>query len=137
MTVYKTLALSVLLWGLSGLSATAAPMSSTGGSWSWWSPVYSIPTTNGWTSNQFASSFYGPPTTTVPATAPAPAAQVITVPSPPASPAPPAAPVAAYINLGAGPYPLASQITTGNAQPWYNSSQISSFFGGQPTAQQQ
>jgi hypothetical protein len=39
--------------------------------------------------------------------------------------------------MGSGPYPLASQITTGNAQPWYNSPQISSFFGGQPTAQQQ
>jgi hypothetical protein len=38
--------------------------------------------------------------------------------------------------LGAGPYPLASQITSGNAQPWYDSTQISSFFGGQPTAGQ-
>ena len=43
----------------------------------------------------------------------------------------------AFINLGAGPYPEASAITTGNAQPWYNSTQLSSFFGGQPTAQQQ
>jgi hypothetical protein len=45
--------------------------------------------------------------------------------------------VNAFINLGAGPYPLASEITTGNAQPWYNSGQIAGFFGGQPTAQQQ
>jgi hypothetical protein len=53
------------------------------------------------------------------------------------TPAPAAAPVAnANLNLGTGPYPLASTITTGNAQPWYNSSQISSFFGGQPTSQQ-
>src|SRR5262249_4542195 len=35
-----------------------------------------------------------------------------------------------------GPYPNAGLITTGGAQPWYNSSQISSFFGGQPTPQQ-
>ena len=43
----------------------------------------------------------------------------------------------AFVNLGASPYPLASQITTGNAQPWYNSSQIAGFFGGQqPNAQQ-
>jgi hypothetical protein len=40
------------------------------------------------------------------------------------------------LNLGAGPYPLASTITSGNAQPWYDSSQIANFFGGQPTAQQ-
>ena len=44
----------------------------------------------------------------------------------------------AYINLGAGPYyPGAAQITTGNAEPWYDSSKLSQFFGGQPTAQQQ
>ena len=35
-----------------------------------------------------------------------------------------------------GQYPLAGSITTGNAQPWYDSSQITSLFGGQPTAQQ-
>ncbi len=46
-------------------------------------------------------------------------------------------PVDAFINLANGPYPGAGLITTGNAQPWYNSSQIGSFFGGQPTAQQQ
>jgi hypothetical protein len=45
-------------------------------------------------------------------------------------------PVDAFINLGNGPYPLQSTITTGNAQPWYSSSQISSLFGGQPTSQQ-
>ena len=49
----------------------------------------------------------------------------------------PITPVDAFINLGAGPYPEESTITTGNAQPWYNSSQISGFFGGQPTAAQQ
>ncbi len=44
--------------------------------------------------------------------------------------------VDAFINLGNSPYPLQNTITTGNAQPWYSSSQISSFFGGQPTTQQ-
>jgi hypothetical protein len=49
-----------------------------------------------------------------------------------------AVPVDAYINVGAGPYPAQSSITTGNAQPWYNSPQITSLFGGNPpTAQQQ
>ncbi len=47
-----------------------------------------------------------------------------------------AAPVQAFINVGSGAYPLAAAITTGGAQPWYNSTQLTSFFGGQPTAQQ-
>ena len=34
-------------------------------------------------------------------------------------------------------YPDASRITTGIAQPWYDSAQVASVFGGQPTAQQQ
>ena len=55
----------------------------------------------------------------------------------PAALADPIAPVDAFINLGAGPYPEESTITTGNAQPWYDSSQIARFFGGQPTAAQQ
>jgi hypothetical protein len=65
------------------------------------------------------------------ATPPTPA--VVTVPPAASTPTP----VDAVVNLGAGPYPLASTITTGNAQPWYNSQQISSFFGGPPTPQQQ
>ncbi len=46
-------------------------------------------------------------------------------------------PVNAFIDLGSGMYPDASRITTGNAQPWYDSAQVASVFGGQPTAQQQ
>ncbi len=41
----------------------------------------------------------------------------------------------AYIDLGAGPYPDASAITTGNARAWYQSSEIESFFGGTPNVQ--
>lgn len=72
----------------------------------------------------------------------APAAMVTTPTTAPAVSVSPgitatnATPVQAFINVGAGPYPLASTITTGGAQPWYNSTQLSSFFGGQPTAQQ-
>jgi hypothetical protein len=55
-----------------------------------------------------------------------------------ASAASTSAPVDGYINLGVGPYPAQGSITTGNAQPWYDSPQITSLFGGQqPTAQQQ
>jgi hypothetical protein len=53
-----------------------------------------------------------------------------------ATPAPTAGQVDAFINLGNGPYPLANGITTGNSQAWYNSSQLTSLFGGQPTAAQ-
>lgn len=45
--------------------------------------------------------------------------------------------VDAFINLGSSSYPDQSQITTGNAQPWYDSTQVASLFGGQPTAQQE
>jgi hypothetical protein len=55
--------------------------------------------------------------------------------SAPAS-APTSGPVDAFINLGNGPYPLQSAITTGNAQPWYSSSQITNLFGGPPSIQQ-
>jgi hypothetical protein len=55
----------------------------------------------------------------------------------PAALADPTPPVDAFINLGAGPYPEESTITTGNSQPWYDSTQIAGFFGGQPTAAQQ
>ncbi len=46
-------------------------------------------------------------------------------------------PVDAFINLGNGPYPQASLITTGGAQPWYNSPGVATIFGGPPTLQQQ
>ena len=149
MTALRNLGLSVLLWGLLAIPAGAAPMSFTGSSWAWWSPAYSSPATSDWSSVQFANSFYGPSVTSstpspapvvAPASAPAPV--LSTTPQPAAystapSPAPSATPVVnAFVNLGTGPYPLASQITTGNALPWYDSSQIAGFFGGQPNAQQ-
>jgi hypothetical protein len=43
----------------------------------------------------------------------------------------------AFVNMGGSPYPSADGITTGNAQPWYDSAQITSLFGGVPSAQQQ
>jgi hypothetical protein len=67
------------------------------------------------------------PTTSAPVSAPS---------TPAAASAPSSGPVDAFINLGNGPYPLQSIITTGNAQPWYNSSQITSLFGGSPSTQQ-
>ncbi len=44
----------------------------------------------------------------------------------------------AYINFGAtGNYPEASLLTTGTAQPWYNSPAVSQAFGHTPTAAEQ
>ncbi len=44
----------------------------------------------------------------------------------------------AFVNLGAGPYAESTLLTTGNAQPWYNSAKVGNFFGGQqPTLGQQ
>ena len=45
--------------------------------------------------------------------------------------------VDAFVNLGLGPYADASTVTSGNAQPWYNSPQVANLFGGTPTAPQQ
>jgi hypothetical protein len=53
-----------------------------------------------------------------------------------ANPVSQSAPLSAFLNFGSGPYPEAALITTGNAQPWYDSTQIARFFGGQPSAQQ-
>jgi hypothetical protein len=48
-----------------------------------------------------------------------------------------AAPVDAFINMTTGPYPSASSLTTGTAQPWYDSPSVTQAFGGVPSAQQQ
>jgi hypothetical protein len=63
----------------------------------------------------------------------------VAAPSPAVLPGPaltPPGPVDAFINLGNGPFPQASAITTGSALPWYDSTHVASFFGGQPSAQQ-
>lgn len=43
----------------------------------------------------------------------------------------------ALINMGSGPYPLANQLLTGTAQPWYQSPVVQSIYGGTPNADQQ
>lgn len=142
MTAFKYLAWSGLIYGLLAPSAFAAPISSPSGAWWWWSPAYVSEATSNWAAAQFANSFYSPSTPSVAATPPVyqtdyvpTTAAAVLAPAP--TPTPASAPVAnANLNLDSGPYPLASTITTGNAQPWYNSSQIGSFFGGQPTTQQ-
>ena len=138
MTAFKYLALSGLICGLLAPSAFAAPIASTSGEWWWWSPAYASSATSNWAPNQFANSFYGPSATSASGTAPEFLSNYVPGTSAAGlAPTPATSQVAdANLNLGSGPYPLESTITTGNAQPWYNSSQIASFFGGQPSAQQ-
>jgi MYXO-CTERM domain-containing protein len=49
----------------------------------------------------------------------------------------PTATAAAFINLTGGPYPEAGALTTGGAQPWFDSPSVVHAFGGVPNAQQQ
>lgn len=42
----------------------------------------------------------------------------------------------AFINLGDGPYASEAMLTTGGAQPWYDSPVVEKVYGGEPTAEQ-
>ncbi len=138
MTAFKYLALSGLICGLLAPSAFAAPIASTSGGWWWWLPASASSATSNSSPDQYANSLSDPSATSASGTAPVFLSNYVPA-TPAAGLAPtPATPLVAEanLNLGSGPYPLESTITTGNAQPWYNSSQIASFFGGQPSAQQ-
>ena len=138
MTAFKYLVLSGLICGLLAPSAFSAPIASTSGDWWWWSPAYISSVTSNWDPNQFANAFYGPSAASAAGTAPVLLSNDVPGTSAAGFASTPATSQAAdaNLNLGSGPYPLESTITTGTAQPWYNSSQIASFFGGQPSAQQ-
>ena len=150
MTALKNLALGILVWQLLGISAQAAPMSGTTGNWAWWWSSDPSSVTSQWTPNQLATAFYGPSGSSTASSQTSQNTQVFSAATSAVASPPPVSyssssvattttstpMVNAFLNLGNGPYPLASQITTGNAQPWYDSSQISSFFGGQPNSQQ-
>ena len=138
MTAFKYLALSGLICGLLAPSAFAAPIASTSGEWWWWLPASASSATGNSSPDQYTNSLSDPSATSASGTAPVFLSNYVPA-TPAAGLAPtPATPLVAdaNLNLGSGPYPLESTITTGNAQPWYNSSQIASFFGGQPSAQQ-
>ncbi|WP_240906966.1 hypothetical protein [Paludisphaera rhizosphaerae] len=45
--------------------------------------------------------------------------------------------VDAFINMGSGPYAEASDLASGNPQPWFKSPAASAVFGGTPTAAEQ
>jgi hypothetical protein len=147
MSSAKALAWGVLVWVSLGTVGRADSLSSFGG-WNLW---------QAWGQGEFGSS-----TLVVPflnsGSPPAPAITLGTpqtptlttsnteswsaapqqTPAPAPSPAPaPATMYDALINMGAGPFPEANVLTTGGAQPWYDSPAVQSVFGGIPNAQQQ
>lgn len=142
MSAVKTLILSVLILGVSGSMALAEPMISNGeGSWSFWS--------SGGNSVTPAMARAVTPLAT-PAPPPTPVAVPPPVFTPPPTPPqaatvsrfsssiPPGGEADAYLNFSNGPYPEASVMTTGGAQPWYTSPVVEKYFGGQaPNPQQQ
>ena len=139
MTAFKYLALSGLICGLLAPSAFAAPIASTSGEWWWWLPAYASSATSNSSPDQYAqytNSLSDPSATSASGTAPVFLSNYVPdIPAAGLAPTPATSLVAdANLNLGSGPYSLESTITTGNAQPWYNSAQIASFFGGQPSA---
>jgi hypothetical protein len=162
MSAAKRLSLGVLVWGIVGSTAGADPIRWQTGPENWL--YYLAGPGNGSSGSGTGapaptdSSFAAPAPVMQPlrwgqsasaATDPVVANAALSfnqpasaVPTPMAAPSIPSAapvspgPVNAFINLGTGPYAQESTITTGNAQPWYSSAQIGSFFGGQPTAQQ-
>jgi hypothetical protein len=148
MTAGKAIAIAAFVVGTAAGSAFAGPMGGGQLQWSSWNASSGSTITNAGAS---AFSFAG-------STAPAASAAPFTA-SPVVTPAY-SAPISyssavttagnsgstgastgtvydAYINMGTGPYPNASLLTTGGAQPWYDSSAVASLYGGQPNAQQQ
>jgi hypothetical protein len=149
MSWLKPLVLGSFVWGVVATAVRADGLTWTNAASDGWAPYLAQLTS---TSNGNVISFNNLPRISAAPAAPVLAVPVTmeiqgnsvsnippsTTPAAPFSPGPaPSPPVNGFINLGTGPYPATAAITTGGAQPWYNSSQVSSFFGGQPSAQQQ
>lgn len=128
----KSLALGIVVLAAVSTQARGDAISGGAGEWSTWFG----------SGGSFSAASLAPPT---PAPAPSisPAPAPVSAPSPAPAPAPTSASTSspsgadAFLNFGGGPYPNESLITTGNAQPWYNSPQVAAVYGGTPTAQQQ
>lgn len=143
MSAVKTLFLSVLILGVSGTMAVADPMISNGeGSWSFWSSGGTAVTP---TLAQPVTAPTPPPTPTPTPTPAAPSVLSLVATPPQTAPVqrfsssiPPGGSADAYLNFSSGPYPEASVMTTGGAQPWFSSPVVAKYFGGEaPNAQQQ
>ena len=141
MTAFKTLAVTVLAWGLLGSIADGASLSSRfsgPGSFSRWyannrsfanagfsapasSPVSVLANSNWYSSPGYVSSLGAVSTPTTSSVGSSSSSS----------------PLTAFINFGNAPYAEASNLTTGTPQPWYTSPSVTQAFGGTPTAAQQ
>src|SRR3954469_20056421 len=131
MSIARTVAAGVFVFGAMGTYAHGDPLLSSGeaGNWTFWN------------SGAPVRLSFEPDSSSELRTSPLP-------PAPTIEPAPSSSMAStgvnsggnadAFINLGNGPYPNADNLTTGGAQPWYTSPVVTKFFGGQqPDAQQQ
>ncbi|HMB03048.1 MAG TPA: PEP-CTERM sorting domain-containing protein [Isosphaeraceae bacterium] len=151
MSVRKSLASSVVMWAALGGLARADAIMGTSSSDQWHVWVFNRGVVE--RDVPFASSISHGDAETVSAPSPAPTP----TPAPTPIPAPAAGakmlaapsgvqaaastsgsggPADAYINFN-GPYPELSSLTTGSAQPWYDSPVVKTVFGGTPTLAQQ
>ncbi len=152
MSAVKALALCALVVAAATHPANAGALDRAELSWVTWTPsgVVQTPATSS-EAPVTAASLFGlgtsPNVSTAPAAnEPASPATATAASAPSVAPAvtttaAPAAPASgtydAYINLGNGPYPDASNLTTGGAQSWTSSPAVASLFGGQITSQEQ
>jgi hypothetical protein len=134
MSARTTWALSVLIWGATTTLAHADAMQPLG-YWSAWVAAAKARLASGpgpdsppYGGGQPAGVFRFVATT--------PTVTPLALPSAPA-PAASAAPADAFLNFGSGNFPEQGSLTTGNAQPWYNSPTVQKVFGGTPTPAQQ
>jgi hypothetical protein len=153
MSAVKALALSALVLSAAQYPALAGPISSNNLAWTAWTPSGVIQTPAAVTSSSlFGVGSSSNVSTTAPASTQGQAASSA-LPSAPsfgvpgygvpsfgtaavATPAPTApGTYDAFINLGTGPYPDASNLTGGGPLPWYDSQAVLTLFGGQITAQ--
>lgn len=149
MSAVKALAFSAVVLYAATHAAMAGAIDQTNLSWVTWTPrgVIQMPAGPATTASLFGVG--STPTASMTPAAPAPAPTAYAAPAPAAATFAAAAPVAApttaaaapvydaYINLGTGPYVDANYLTTGGAQPWYNSPGVAALYGGTPNAQQQ
>lgn len=162
MVAGKAIVRGVLILGLAGSVAQAAPMltlATTGtfpssGSAVSYAPRYGSPIL-GLSLGVANASAYSPPPSPIPSPPKPQAPAPVVAPIPVAAPAPVAAPIPvpvmkqapvfeapappmgqatadAFLNLGGGPYAGEASVTRGGAQVWWNSPQVNRLFGGPP-----
>jgi hypothetical protein len=142
MTAVKALAVGALFVGALVPSAIAGPMNGGQLQWSSWNAGSGDGISNAGAGAHVSNSVAtAAPNFSASAASPAPIAVAATYSAPApatfaASSSSSSGTYDAFVNLGNGPYPNDSLLTTGGAQPWYNSSAVAQLYGGQPNAQQ-